>query len=71
MTPGLSAFIVILTTINIVGAVWLMVSMRQRRRDEPRPGAETTGHVWDGDLGEYNNPLPRCWLTDVQPRLPA
>ena len=62
MTPGLSAFIVILTTINIVGAVWLMVSMRQRRRDEPKPGAETTGHVWDGDLGEYNNPLPHWWL---------
>ena len=24
--------------------------------------AETTGHVWDGDLQEYNNPLPRWWL---------
>ncbi|MFI9651992.1 cytochrome-c oxidase, cbb3-type subunit III [Guyparkeria halopsychrophila] len=23
---------------------------------------ETTGHVWDGDLREYNNPLPRWWL---------
>ncbi len=23
---------------------------------------ETTGHVWDGDLQEYNNPLPRWWL---------
>ncbi|MHC5225755.1 cbb3-type cytochrome c oxidase N-terminal domain-containing protein [Ignatzschineria sp. LJL83] len=22
----------------------------------------TTGHVWDGDLQEYNNPLPRWWL---------
>lgn len=22
----------------------------------------TTGHVWDGDLREYNNPLPRWWL---------
>jgi cytochrome c oxidase cbb3-type subunit 3 len=24
--------------------------------------AETTGHVWDEDLGEYNNPLPRWWM---------
>jgi cytochrome c oxidase cbb3-type subunit 3 len=24
--------------------------------------AETTGHVWDGDLAEYNNPLPRWWM---------
>jgi cytochrome c oxidase cbb3-type subunit 3 len=23
--------------------------------------AETTGHIWDEDLGEYNNPLPRWW----------
>ena len=22
----------------------------------------TTGHVWDEDLGEYNNPLPRWWM---------
>lgn len=23
---------------------------------------ETTGHVWDGDLEEFNNPLPRWWV---------
>ncbi len=23
---------------------------------------KTTGHVWDEDLEEYNNPLPRWWL---------
>ena len=30
----------------------------------PRPGerVETTGHKWDGDLEELNNPLPRWWL---------
>ncbi|HQU49299.1 MAG TPA: cytochrome-c oxidase, cbb3-type subunit III, partial [Casimicrobiaceae bacterium] len=31
----------------------------------PRPpegaGVDTTGHVWDGDLAEYNNPLPKWW----------
>lgn len=34
--------------------------------DNRKPGApnepETTGHVWDEDLQEYNNPLPRWWL---------
>ena len=25
-------------------------------------GVAKTGHVWDGDLEEYNNPLPRWWL---------
>ncbi|MFC4159424.1 cytochrome-c oxidase, cbb3-type subunit III [Chitinimonas lacunae] len=23
---------------------------------------ETLGHVWDGDLQEYNNPLPKWWI---------
>jgi len=29
---------------------------------EKKGQVETTGHVWDGDLREYNNPLPRWWL---------
>lgn len=30
---------------------------------EKQHGAvQTTGHAWDGDLQEYNNPLPRWWL---------
>ncbi len=27
-----------------------------------RKNDDTTGHVWDGNLREYNNPLPRWWL---------
>jgi cytochrome c oxidase cbb3-type subunit 3 len=26
------------------------------------PGDNTTGHVWDEDLRELNNPLPRWWM---------
>lgn len=29
---------------------------------DPITGAETTGHVWDDTLQEFNNPLPRWWL---------
>ncbi len=29
--------------------------------NQGRKGAETTGHVWDGDLQEYNNPVPMWW----------
>jgi cytochrome c oxidase cbb3-type subunit III len=25
-------------------------------------GPQTTGHAWDGDLQEYNNPVPNWWL---------
>lgn len=62
MSPGQSAFVIILTVLNIVGACWLMLSMRRRRGGDAAPGPETTGHVWDGDLAEYNHPLPRWWL---------
>jgi cytochrome c oxidase cbb3-type subunit 3 len=29
---------------------------------DPITGAETTGHVWDDNIQEFNNPLPRWWL---------
>ncbi|MFN2348191.1 MAG: cytochrome-c oxidase, cbb3-type subunit III [Thioalkalivibrio sp.] len=30
--------------------------------DKKQAAVQTTGHAWDGDLQEYNNPLPRWWL---------
>src|SRR4029079_18460552 len=39
--------------------LWLMW-WTSRSRDSLVAGK--TGHVWDGDLEEYNNPLPRWWL---------
>jgi cytochrome c oxidase cbb3-type subunit 3 len=51
-------FISIITVINIVGCLWLI-----RWTSKKAPGEQdTTGHVWDGDLKEFNNPLPRWWL---------
>ncbi len=31
-------------------------------KDTEKHEVETTGHVWDDDLREYNNPLPNWWL---------
>jgi len=62
MTTGWTLFIVILTAINVVGAIWLLWATSRRSPGEMQPGAETTGHTWDGDLKEFNNPLPRWWL---------
>lgn len=62
MTTGWTLFIVALTAINIVGAVWLLWVTSRRTPGEQQLGAETTGHTWDGDLREFNNPLPRWWL---------
>lgn len=61
MSPAVSIFIIVLTALNTVAAVWLLVWMRKRRGEAERT-SDTTGHVWDGDLREYNNPLPRWWL---------
>jgi cytochrome c oxidase cbb3-type subunit 3 len=61
MSPAVSWFVIALTTLNTVAAVWLLVWMR-KRRGESATTQDTTGHVWDGDLREYNNPLPRWWL---------
>lgn len=35
--------------------------MAEKHKDE-LSGVETTGHVWDNDLRELNNPLPKWWL---------
>ncbi|HVY66190.1 MAG TPA: cytochrome-c oxidase, cbb3-type subunit III [Gammaproteobacteria bacterium] len=58
MTLGVTIFVVILVVAQIVGAAWLMMASSRTNVGE---GA-TTGHVWDGDVVEGNNPLPRWWL---------
>jgi cytochrome c oxidase cbb3-type subunit III len=61
MTTGHGIFIVVLTFANIGGALWLLWWTR-RDRSGTALTSETTGHVWDEDLRELNNPLPRWWL---------
>ncbi len=61
MSTGLSLFIIILVAANIAGALWLLWWTR-RGPGETGADVHTTGHVWDEDLKELNNPLPRWWL---------
>lgn len=39
----------------------LFVLIANSRRPAPTPD-NTTGHVWDDDIREANNPLPRWWM---------
>ena len=49
-------YIALVTVLSIVAcAVFL------RSQTKAAPPQETTGHVWDEDLAEYNNPLPSWW----------
>jgi cytochrome c oxidase cbb3-type subunit III len=61
MTAFFNSWVILLTTLNVAGCVWLLLYLR-KRRGESASTSDTTGHVWDGDLAEYNNPLPRWWL---------
>ena len=63
MTSGWSLFVVILTVVNILACVWLLRwTSRPKSAAEKIGGGADTGHVWDKDLREYNNPLPKWWL---------
>jgi cytochrome c oxidase cbb3-type subunit III len=55
-------WIVLLVSANVAFAVWLLLSTTRAGSGDRNAGRETTGHTWDGDLQEYNNPLPRWWL---------
>lgn len=50
-------FVIVITVVSILGALWLLFSNARGKMS-----TEDTGHVWDDDLREYNNPLPRWWL---------
>jgi cytochrome c oxidase cbb3-type subunit 3 len=51
-------YIALLTVVSIVACAVFLKSQSVRRA----PGeVGTTGHTWDEDLEEYNNPLPRWW----------
>jgi cytochrome c oxidase cbb3-type subunit 3 len=58
MTLGWTIFVGILVAAQVVGAAWLMLASSRTTIGE----GSTTGHVWDGDIAEGNNPLPRWWL---------
>jgi cytochrome c oxidase cbb3-type subunit 3 len=51
-------YVAILSIVSIVACALFLKSQSVRKV----PGAApTTGHTWDEDLAEYNNPLPRWW----------
>ena len=52
-------YISALTLGGVAFCAYILVKMSQRKAaGDP----DQTGHVWDEDLAEYNNPLPRWWV---------
>jgi cytochrome c oxidase cbb3-type subunit 3 len=58
MTSFWSLWIIVLTTITVVGLIWILFGNRKR---EQQPTDKTTGHNYDG-IEEYDNPLPAWWF---------
>ncbi len=56
-----SWFIAAVTIVGIVACV-VLLKAQSAKRPAGQKKAELHGHVWDGDLAEYNNPLPRWWM---------
>jgi cytochrome c oxidase cbb3-type subunit 3 len=56
---GWSIFITVITVVSLIALAILCWALSARTG---AGSVETSGHVWDEDLEEYNNPLPRWWL---------
>ena len=60
MNGAWSNYVIALVVLQLVGCVALL--WHTSRRSPGDQEAQVTGHVWDGDLTEYNKPLPKWWI---------
>ena len=58
-STGWSVYISVATVVGLAACLALLLIAARRR---VMAGDNTTGHVWDEDLRELNNPLPRWWM---------
>jgi cytochrome c oxidase cbb3-type subunit 3 len=61
LSTSLSIFVAIVSVLNVLACAWLIWWTARSRPNEVSQG-EVIDHVWDGDLQERNNPMPRWWL---------
>lgn len=59
VNSGWALFVAGVTVLSLVWCIILLVIASKRK---VMAGDNTTGHVWDEDLRELNNPLPRWWM---------
>ncbi len=61
-TNGFWSWSVAIISVLSILACGLLLWLAGKAKVSPNIEDNTTGHVWDGDLRELNNPLPRWWL---------
>jgi cytochrome c oxidase cbb3-type subunit 3 len=57
-----SIFITVITLGGILACLLLLWITSKNKQKGSAAGDDSTGHVWDVDLREMNNPLPRWWV---------
>jgi len=55
-------YVIIITVGTILACFWLLRWTKGISNRDENNATGSTGHVWDEDLVELNNPLPRWWL---------
>jgi cytochrome c oxidase cbb3-type subunit III len=55
-------YVIVITIGTVIGCFWILQWTKGISNRDEKGGTGTTGHVWDEDLVELNNPLPRWWL---------
>jgi cytochrome c oxidase cbb3-type subunit 3 len=58
-SPGWSIYIAAATILGLLACLALLLIAS---RGQASSTEDSTGHVWDGDLKELNNPMPRWWM---------
>jgi len=59
---GWSIYIAAATLVGLLACLALLFIAARRRVASGAVDDNTTGHIWDEDLRELNNPLPRWWM---------
>jgi cytochrome c oxidase cbb3-type subunit 3 len=58
-----SYYVGILSIVSILACAALLMAMsKQTVKKDAQGKTLSTGHIWDEDLAELNNPLPRWWM---------
>lgn len=61
MTSTWAMILSVVILANILGCLWLIRWTAKPTSGEAKEG-DVTGHVWDDNLEELNNPMPHWWL---------
>jgi cytochrome c oxidase cbb3-type subunit 3 len=56
---GWAMFVTVIVIASLIFCVFVLIAASKRT---VMADDNSTGHVWDGDLKEMNNPLPRWWM---------